>query len=183
MSLGNKIPGYPSPPFKIIILDEADNMTDDAQNALRRTMETFSHVTRFILICNYITKLIEPINSRCTKFRFQTISGNVIKKQLMDITQKENFSLNSKIISNIVSISKGDMRYAIMLLQMALELYGENIDVNDINNLIGAIPEKEIFELMEEQSDQITEQIEIEKAERLVRQKELQDHIEDTIKR
>ena len=152
LSVGNNIDGFPSPPFKLIILDEADNMTDDAQNALRRTMESFSHVTRFILICNYITKLIDPINSRCAKFRFQPLPRDIIQKQLSEILTQEKFDggsgIHDDVISTIIDVSKGDMRYAVTLLQMCTELYGNNIDKNKIINLIGNIPDEKIFDLL-----------------------------------
>ena len=110
-------PNYPSPPFKIIILDEADAITLDAQSALRKIIETSSRITRFCFTCNYIEKIIEPIVSRCIKFRFKPISEKALIKRLKLIAHKEKININDDYFSKIVNTSEGDARRAIMTLQ------------------------------------------------------------------
>ncbi|MEM2918351.1 MAG: replication factor C small subunit [Candidatus Altiarchaeota archaeon] len=108
--------------FKIIFLDEADALTPEAQNALRRTMESYSQTTRFILSCNYSSKIIEPIQSRCAIFRFKKIPKEAIEKRLKEILEKEKVHFTDEGIDAIVYISEGDMRVAINLLQSAAAL-------------------------------------------------------------
>jgi replication factor C subunit 2/4 len=106
-----------SPPWKIIILDEADTMTTDSQFALRRIMEQYSKLTRFCIICNYHNKIIDPIISRCSLFRFKSITNNEIIQKLKSICYKENIDFSDLILNKIVTISRGDLRKAINLLQ------------------------------------------------------------------
>jgi len=108
--------------FKIIFLDEADALTGDAQNALRRTMENYTKTCRFILSCNYSSKIIEPIQSRCAIFRFKPISRDAIKEKIIDILKKENISYTDSGIYAVTYVSEGDMRRAINLLQSVAAL-------------------------------------------------------------
>ncbi|KAI1263089.1 replication factor C subunit 2 [Xylariaceae sp. FL1019] len=128
MQLTNPPPGYrdryPCPPFKIIILDEADSMTQDAQSALRRTMETYSKITRFCLICNYVTRIIDPLASRCSKFRFKSLDQGNAKKRLEDIADKEGVALDDGALDALIRCSEGDLRKAITFLQSAARLVG-----------------------------------------------------------
>ncbi len=109
-------------PFKIIFLDESDALTADAQNALRRTMEKYSDVARFILSCNYPSKIIPPIQSRCAIFRFSPLKKEDIAKKLKEIAEKEGLKLTESGLDAIIYVSEGDMRKAINVLQTAAAL-------------------------------------------------------------
>lgn len=128
MQLSNPPPNYkdryPCPPYKIIILDEADSMTQDAQSALRRTMETYSKITRFCLICNYVTRIIDPLASRCSKFRFKALDQGNASKRLEEIAKNENVNLESGAVNTLIRCSEGDLRKAITFLQSATKLAG-----------------------------------------------------------
>lgn len=115
---------YPCPPYKIVILDEADSMTQDAQSALRRTMETYSKITRFCLICNYVTRIIDPLASRCSKFRFKSLDEGNAGKRLADIAKLENVQLEDGVVDTLLRCSEGDLRKAITFLQSASRLVG-----------------------------------------------------------
>lgn len=115
---------YPCPPFKIIVLDEADSMTQDAQSALRRTMETYSRMTRFCLVCNYVTRIIDPLASRCSKFRFKSLDqGNAVRR-VSDIARLEDVKLDDGVAEELVRVADGDLRKAITFLQSAARLVG-----------------------------------------------------------
>jgi DNA polymerase III delta prime subunit len=104
-------------PFKLIILDEADALTNDSQYALRRIIDDFSHSTRFIIICNYLNKLINPIISRFRTFQFKQISLNSANIILQKIIKKEKLIVTSDQIKKIYEITGGDLRKMITQLQ------------------------------------------------------------------
>lgn len=140
--------GRPCPPFKIIILDEADSMTNAAQSALRRTMERESKSTRFCLICNYISRIIQPLTSRCSKFRFKPLATDVLKGRLQYISDRENISCSEEVFDKIVEASEGDMRKAITYLQSVSRLKGtEETDKDDVMEIAGIVPESLIDSL------------------------------------
>ncbi|OPY31076.1 MAG: Replication factor C small subunit [Methanomassiliicoccales archaeon PtaU1.Bin124] len=105
--------------FKIIFLDEADALTSDAQAALRRTMERYSSNCRFILSCNYSSKIIEPIQSRCAVFRFRPLKAEDIKAYLRAISHKEKIEITDEALDALVHVGEGDMRRAVNSLQVA----------------------------------------------------------------
>lgn len=109
-------------PFKIIILDEADEMTSDAQTALRRIIEDTARYCRFILIANNISKIIEPLQSRCAIFKFTRISEDDVISYLEEICKKEKVKFDQKGLKTIYSYSEGDMRHAINILQATASL-------------------------------------------------------------
>ncbi|CEJ57305.1 Putative Subunit of heteropentameric Replication factor C (RF-C) (Eurofung) [Penicillium brasilianum] len=115
---------YPCPPFKIIILDEADSMTQDAQAALRRTMEQYSRITRFCLVCNYVTRIIEPLASRCSKFRFKSLDNAAAGDRVAEIARAENLKLDDGVVDTLIRCGEGDLRRAITYLQSAARLVG-----------------------------------------------------------
>lgn len=114
------------PPYKIIILDEADSMTDEAQDALRVIIEQYSSVTRFCFICNYISKITAAIKSRCSITYFNKLSHETMISKLKFIAESESIKLKDNLYDIIIEVSNGDMRKAIMLLQNIKYLYNYN---------------------------------------------------------
>jgi len=134
-------------PFRIIFLDEVDNMTKDAQHALRREMEMYTKTASFVLSCNYSSKIIDPIQSRCAIFRFAPIKGQDIVKRLEYVASQENVDYDDTALETIVYFAEGDMRKAVNLLQAASSGEGEITEdkiydvvskakPKDINNMI-----------------------------------------------
>jgi len=113
----SRFAGMTDVPFKIIILDEADEMTSDAQTALRRIIEDTAKYCRFILIANNVSKIIDPIQSRCATFKFTSISEEDMINHLESIAKKEKVKSDKKGLKAIYDYSEGDLRHAINLLQ------------------------------------------------------------------
>ncbi len=134
--------------FKIIFLDEADALTGDAQAALRRTMEKYSKTARFILSCNYSSKIIEPIQSRCAVFRFRPLRAEDVRKYLQHIATVENLTITDDALEALVHVSQGDMRKAVNSLQVAASL-GENITVELVYHTTGTARPEEVKDLLQ----------------------------------
>lgn len=133
-------------PFKIIILDEADEMTADAQTALRRIMEDTSRTTRFILICNYLSQIIEPIQSRCVVFKFKTLKKDDVISHLARICEKESIKYDKDALEEIYKFTEGDLRHSINILQAAASL--EQINLDNVRNIIGVSHQKSVKEIV-----------------------------------
>ena len=133
--------------FKIIFLDESDALTNDAQGALRRTMEKYSKTCRFILSCNYSSKIIDPIQSRCAVFRFRPLSNEDIREYLERICREESLEVEEGALDALVYIARGDMRRAVNTLQTADSL-GVPISVDVISKVSGSANEEEIMDIL-----------------------------------
>lgn len=121
-----------TPPFKLIILDEIDAMTDDAQSILRKVVEKYVNNVRFCFICNYLKKINPAIQSRCIIFRFSPIPNNYMEKIIKNICANENIEINNNAIKLIVKITNGDMRKLLNILQ-SIHMYINGINENTYN--------------------------------------------------
>jgi replication factor C subunit 2/4 len=150
VTANEKVPGYPCPPFKLIILDEADALTNDAQTALRRIIESSSRTTRFCLICNYVSRIIDPLTSRCAKFRFRAVGAEDGLAKLKDIAKAEKVQIDEAVLAKILAVSGGDLRRAIGLLQSCQRLHRPDYPINArlVNELAGVVPEELVAEAL-----------------------------------
>jgi len=134
--------------FKIIFLDEADALTVDAQQALRRTMEKYTGTVRFILNANYSSKLISPIQSRCALFKFKPLSREEVTEKTLDIVKQEKVKIDPDAINAIYDVCEGDMRTAINYLQGAFST-SDHVTTATIYNVSNAAQPKDIINLID----------------------------------
>lgn len=144
LAVGSKDPDYPCPDFKLIILDEADAMTPEAQAALRKIMEKTSGITRFCFTCNYIQQILDPISSRCMKFRFKPLDPEAIIKRLKEISKLEDLHVSDECLRTVVNLSEGDARRSIMCLQHLKYFmsFKGNVLPSDVVEIMGGIDKK-----------------------------------------
>ncbi|MSS74975.1 replication factor C small subunit [Candidatus Pacearchaeota archaeon] len=125
-------------PFKVIFLDEADALTKEAQQALRRTMENYTNTCRFIMSCNYSSNIIDPIQSRCVVFRFKLLEKKDVVEVIKRIAEKEKLTLTPEALETLYEASEGDCRRAINLLQatasIAMDINAEMINMISSSN-------------------------------------------------
>src|SRR5260370_4171664 len=134
-------------PFKILVLDEADNMTGDAQAALRRTMEKYSETCRFILCCNYSGRIIEPIQSRCALFRFTPLPESTIVEHLLHIAKQEGLKATESGLKSVVEVAEGDLRKAINTLQAAASM-SKGITEESVYQVVGRAKSTDVHEML-----------------------------------
>ncbi|MBO4355046.1 MAG: replication factor C small subunit, partial [Methanomicrobium sp.] len=133
--------------FKILFLDEADALTNDAQSALRRTMENYAQTCRFILSCNYSSKIIDPIQSRCAIYRFKPLDREAISEELQRIAKNEGLNISESAMDAIIYVAQGDMRKAINALQGAA-IINSDISEDMIYEITSTAKPDEIRELL-----------------------------------
>jgi len=135
-------------PFKVIFLDEADALTREAQQALRRTMENFTSTCRFILSCNYSSKIIDPIQSRCAIFRFKLLERKDIFKKIKEIAEKEKLTVDEKGMIALYEASEGDCRRVINLLQATASI-SPSITEELVNTIVSSAKPADVKVVLE----------------------------------
>ncbi len=136
-----------SVPFKILVLDEADNMTSDAQSALRRTMEKYTDTCRFVLCCNYSGRIIEPIQSRCALFRFTPLPDEKIVENLHRIAKNEGLKFTETGLKSNVEVGEGDLRKSINTLQAASSM-SKGITEESVYQVVGRAKPTDVHEML-----------------------------------
>lgn len=135
-------------PFKIIYLDECDSLTREAQQALRRTMENFVSGTRFILSCNYSSKIVDAIQSRCAVFKFKPLPTEDIKTVIMDVAKAEKMNITPEAVTALCETSEGDVRKLINLMQSCAAI-GTEIKEDSVYDLASFAKPKELKEVLQ----------------------------------
>lgn len=133
-------------PFKIIYLDECDALTKEAQQALRRTMENYTHTCRFILSCNYSSKIIDPIQSRCAVFKFKPLNKEEIFEVIEMVSKEEGLTISNEVKETIFEASSGDVRRVQNILQSAAT-FNKEIKEEDVLAIASLARPKEIDEV------------------------------------
>jgi len=135
-------------PWKLIFLDESDSLTSEAQHALRRTMESTSGVTRFVLSCNYSSRIIEPIQSRCAVFRFMPLQEQDVRKMAEHVAKGEGLKVDEDTFKALYYVSEGDLRRALNTLQGAA-LHSSHITGDLIHKISSRAKPKEVLEMVQ----------------------------------
>jgi replication factor C small subunit len=134
-------------PYKLIILDESDALTQEAQQALRRTMESYTNVSRFILICNYSSRIIEPIQSRAAVFRFRSLNEDDVKKYIDRIVKEEKLKITEDGVKAIILLSEGDLRKVANLLQASASMK-EKITADEVYDVASQAKPDDVKEML-----------------------------------
>ena len=134
-------------PYKIIFLDECDALTKEAQQALRRTMENYTGTCRFILSCNYSSKIIDPIQSRCTVFRFKLLERKDVIELIKHIAEQEKLEIDDKAKEALYNVSEGDCRRVANVMQ-SCSAVNDKITENDVYSLASVAKPKEVLEFL-----------------------------------